>query len=490
VVTLDFQAMFTRSPNPYMVLDHALTIVWANDAYLRSTMRAREEIVGRKLFEAFPAHPTSESFRLLDSSLQRVLATGEADEIAIIRYDIARPDDTMDTRYWSATHTPLPDETGALCYILQHTVDVTELHELRRARDEAGLMRRASAVQDRNRDLAAESRRLIDFFAHAPGFVALLDGPDHHFTMANQAYRTLVGRDDLIGKPVSEALPEVMDQGFGAVLDQVRATGKPFFGRRMPVYLQRSPTGSAATLFLNFIFQPVLGMDEQITGIIIQGYDVTEEVEYEERQALLIAELNHRVKNTLAVVQGLAGQSFRTVAGAQQANATFSARLKALGAAHSLLTDAQWGGTQLAETIRRSAEATAGEAIDRFTLAGPDIALQPQTAVSLAMIVHEMCTNAVKYGALATDEGQIAIDWSITDDATRQFSLTWRESGGPIVAPAPAAGFGTRLIRRGLSTDGSGKVEMDFAPGGLTCVITAKLGAPEPQAMANSISQR
>ena len=490
MVTLDFQALFARSPNPYVVLDSELTIVWANDSYLRVTMRKRDEILGRRMFEAFPADPASESFRLLDGSLRRVLATGEADEIAIIRYDIRRPDDTMDTRYWSATHTPLPDASGALRYILQHTVDVTELHNLRRARDEAGLMRRASAVQDRNRDLAAESRRLLDFFAHAPGFVALLDGPGHRFTMANQAYRTLVGRDDLIGKPVGEALPEIMDQGFGEVLDQVRATGKPFFGRRLPVSLQRNPAEPAATLVLNFIFQPVFGADDRICGIIIQGYDVTEEVEYEERQALLIAELNHRVKNTLAVVQGLAGQSFRAVAGAQQAHATFAARLKALGAAHSLLTDAHWGGTQLADTIRRSAEATAGEAIARFTLTGPDVVLQPQTAVSLAMIVHELCTNAVKYGALATDEGQIAIDWSITDDTARQFSLTWRESGGPATAPMPVAGFGTRLIRRGLSTDGSGAVEMNFAPEGLTCAITARLGKQEPQAAANSMLQR
>jgi len=355
---------------------------------------------------------------------------------------------------------------------------VTELHNLRRGRDEAGLMRRANAVQDRNRDLAAESRRLLDFFAHAPGFVALLDGPDHRFTMANNAYRDLVGRDDLIGKPVSEALPEVMDQGFGDVLDQVRQTGKPFFGRRTRVFLQRSPDGCAAALFLNFIFQPVFDTNERVSGIIIQGYDVTEEVEYEERQALLIGELNHRVKNTLAVVQGLAGQSFRSVPGAGAAQAIFEARLKALAAAHSLLTDAHWGSTLLADTIRRSAEATTGEAIARFTLVGPDVALLPQTAVSLAMIVHELCTNALKYGALANEEGRIAITWSIQDVAERQLSLTWQESGGPPVTPATGSGFGTRLIRRGLSTDGGGVVDMDFAPAGLTCVISTRLDDP------------
>ncbi len=486
MVTLDFQALFSRSPNPYVVLDLDLTIVWANDAYLRVTARSRDEILGCKMFEAFPADPASEGFRLLERSLQRVLATGEADEIAIIRYDIRRPDRTMETRYWSATHTPLPDQAGVLRYILQHTVDVTELHNLRRGRDEAGLMRRANAVQDRNRDLAAESRRLLDFFAHAPGFVALLDGPEHRFTMANNAYRELVGRSDLIGKPVSEALPEVMDQGFGDVLDQVRRSGKPFFGRRMRVLLQRSPGKSAAALFLNFIFQPVRDTNERISGIIIQGYDVTEEVEYEERQALLIGELNHRVKNTLAVVQGLAGQSFRAVPGAASAQAIFEARLKALAAAHSLLTDAHWGSTLVAETIRRSAEATAGEAITRFTLNGPDVALAPQMAVSLAMIVHELCTNALKYGALSNDEGRVAITWSISDDADREFSLTWQEREGPSVTPAMANGFGTRLIRRGLSADGSGEVQMDFAPAGLTCMIAARLGHPDAPAFANT----
>lgn len=490
MVTLDFQALFARSPNPYVVLDPGLAIVWANDAYLRVTMRERDDILGRKMFEAFPSDPASESFRLLDSSLKRVLATGEADEIALIRYDIRRPDDTMDTRYWSATHTPLPDAAGALGYILQHTVDVTELHNLRRAQDQAGLMRRASAVQDRNRDLATESQRLLDFFAQAPGFVAQLDGPEHRFTMVNQAYRKLVGRDDLIGKPVSEALPEVMEQGFGDVLDQVRQTGKPFFGRRMQVYLQRSPAESAAALFLNFIFQPVFDLDERVSGIIIQGYDVTEEVEYEDRQALLIGELNHRVKNTLAVVQGLAGQSFRSVPGAGPAQAIFEARLQALAAAHSLLTDAHWGSTLLADIVRRSAEATTGDGITRFMLAGPDIALSPQTAVSLAMIVHELCTNALKYGALANDEGRIAITWSITDDPERQLSLRWQESGGPPITSATASGFGTRLIRRGLSNDGTGKVEMDFAPEGLGCVISSRLAHPEPLAFVDSFSRR
>ncbi len=112
----------------------------------------------------------------------------------------------MEVRYWSATHTPLPDEAGAPAFILQHTVDVTELHSLRRLRDEVGIVRRASAVEARNRDLAAESRRLTDFFDQAPGFVAVLEGPEHRFAMANAAYLALVGRSDVLGQRVRDAL--------------------------------------------------------------------------------------------------------------------------------------------------------------------------------------------------------------------------------------------------------------------------------------------
>jgi two-component sensor histidine kinase len=480
VVTLDFAALFARSPNPYVVLDRDLAIVWANDAYLAVTMRQRDDIVGRFIFDAFPTDPASESFRLLDQSLQRVLASGDADEIAIIRYDIPRPDGTMDVRYWSATHTPLPDASGALSYILQHTVDVTELHNLRRARDEANLLRRASVVQERNLGLAAESRRLLDFFQQAPGFVALLEGPDQRFTMANRAYHALVGRADLIGRPVSDALPEVVEQGFGEILDQVLATGQPFYGRRARVMLQRQLHEPAEQLFLNFIFQPIFSDGGQATGIIIQGYDVTEEVEYEQRQTLLIGELNHRVKNTLAIVQGLAGQSFRGVAGAEQAQAIFSARLKALAAAHTLLTEAQWGNASLADIVLRSCEATTGEGVARISLSGPDVSLPPQTAVSLAMIVHELCTNALKYGALSNDEGQIAITWSISQAPAPMLQFDWRELGGPVAAPPSRRGFGTRLIERGLSADAEGGVQLSYASGGLTCSIRTRLAEAAP----------
>ena len=470
-LALDFAALFARSPNPYVVLAPDLTLVWMNDAYLAATMRRREDIVGRRMFDAFPSDPDSDSHRLLQNSLAQVLRTGEVDELALIQYDIANAEGGMDTRYWSATHTPLHGPDGQVAYILQHTVDVTELHGLRRLRDEQSLFQRAGAIQARNRSLSQERDRFRAFFEQAPGFVAVLGGPEHVFLMANAAYRRLVAGRDIIGKSVAQALPEVIDQGFVALLDSVRAEGKPYLAERAEVLLPSEGSQELSRRFLNFVYQPIID-DGQVAAILVQGHDVTEEVAASEAQKLLINELNHRVKNTLAIVQGLASQTFRKLDGAHEALSTFAARLNALAAAHSLLTANAWEPARLAETIRSAVEATSGLDVARIALSGPDMTLSPQTGVSLAMIVHELSTNAIKYGALSNDAGSVAVAWTVqpAGDAC-MVTIDWRETGGPAVAKPTRRGFGTKLIERGLSSEGRNTVTLDFQPEGLRCRI-------------------
>ena len=478
MIQIDFEALFARSPNPYVVLDSTLAIVWMNDAYLRATMRERAGLIGRRMFDAFPSDLDSDSHRLLQGSFERVFATGEADEIALIRYDLQKPDGTMEERYWSATHTPIPDHQGAVGYILQHTVDVTELHNLRRFRDGMGLVERAGAVQARNLGLLEESSRLKIMFEQAPGFVAMLTGPQHQFKMANRAYRNLVGRGDLIGKSVAEALPEVVEQGLVQILDQVRETGRPYVAGNEIVQLKRRSGDKAEDRWLNFIFQPIFSPAGQaeVTGIFVQGHDVTEQVQAQERQRLLINELNHRVKNTLAIVQSLASQSFRRIPDSEPARRSFDARLNALAAAHSLLTASNWEAARLVDTMRASVEATAGAAVDRFSINGPDFALQPQTAVSLAMIIHELSTNAIKYGALSVEGGRVAIDWSIEHEGEAcRLRIEWVERGGPAVTEPERRGFGSRLIERGMSAEQDSAVTLRYEPEGLRCSISAIL---------------
>jgi PAS domain S-box-containing protein len=466
---IDFAALFAWSPNPYVVVDRDLTIVWMNNAYLAATMRQREDIIGRPMFEVFPSDPDSESHQLLARSFERVLKTRAPDEIALIRYDIVNAAGEMDVRYWSATHTPLADDRGDVAFILQHTVDVTELHGLRALRDESGLMQRAGAIQAQNRDLAEERDRFRAFFEQAPGFVAVLGGPDHVVLMANVAYHRLVGGRDILGKPLAKAVPEVVEQGFVDLLDRVRAEAKTYLGERAEVLLRSEKTGELEPRYLNFSYQPIVDGGE-VTAIFVQGHDVTEEVAAAEAQKLLINELNHRVKNTLAIVQGLASQSFRRLDGAGEAMAAFDARLHALSAAHSLLTARNWEPARLVDTVRGAVEATVGLDLERISFDGPDLTLPPQTGVSLAMIVHELCTNAIKYGALSAPAGSVLIEWQAQDAGDHcELIMDWRESGGPPVTPPSRRGFGSRLIERGLSADEHNAVTLAFRPEGVQC---------------------
>ncbi len=482
-LSIDFETLFGASPNPYVLVAPDLTIVTMNEAYLATTMRDRGDLVGRPMFDAFPSDPESESHKALQNSFDRVLRTRERDELALIRYDIAQPSGDLEERYWSATHTPLLI-AGEVAYILQHTVDVTELQQLRTfaaeaghyARDEVGVFQRAHAVQEANQSLAQETRRLRTLFEQAPGFIAVIAGPELRFQFANAAYRRLVGGRDVVGKTVAEALPEVVDQGFVTLLEQVQRTGEAYIGRGVSVMLEAESGGPLEERFLDFIYQPIsIGSD--ITGVFVQGHDVTEQRRAEEHQRLLIHELNHRVKNTLSIVQALAMQSFNDRIEPAVARESFDARLNALSAAHNLLTMENWESAGLFETIEASVAATAGANAKRVAIHGPDILLAPQTAVSLAMAIHELCTNAIKYGALSKETGTVDVRWTASPGAEKlvDVAIEWTEEGGPAVIAPTRRGFGTRLIERGLSAELRSQVTLDFREIGLKCTIHAKL---------------
>ena len=469
---IEYGPLFDQSPNAYVVFDRDLRLVAMNAAYLRVTKRTREDILGQPLFEAFPSDEASESYRHLKGSLERVLATREIDELAHIRYDIPNPDGTVGAEIWSATHTPLLDAQGEVALILQHTVNITKLGEAPRAGEEAGVVERALFVERRARDTARETEQMKSLLEQTPGFMAIITGAEHRFLLTNAAYRRLTGGRPLTGRTVADAIPEVVEQGFVDVLNNVFASGEPYFGKRERVVFHDEGASEPRETYLEFIFQPIRGEDEDIWGIFIQGHDVTEEVEAEERQRLLINELNHRVKNTLAVVQGLAQQSF----GKQPDGRfeIFTARLAALSGAHNLLTEATWESADLRELVYSSLEATAGLDIARCELAGTPVTLPPQLALSLAMIIHELSTNAIKYGALSSAAGRVHVRWTVerTSDE-RQITIAWDETGGPPVTPPEREGFGTRLIRRGLS--GQGATELEYRPAGLHCRIVAGL---------------
>ncbi len=205
--------------------------------------------------------------------------------------------------------------------------------------------------------------------------------------------------------------------------------------------------------------------------------DITERKRFEEQQRTLINELNHRVKNSLATIQSIAAHTFRDERH-RGALATFVARLIALSEAHNVLTASNWEGASLAEVVERTvAPHQTGDGA-RFLCAGPSVWLDPRGALALALALHELCTNAAKYGALSNPTGTVAIQWAIELDAAEgtQLSMRWVESGGPPVVPPVSPGFGTHLVRGVLSEDLNARVDMQYEPDGFLCAFVAKMG--------------
>lgn len=210
-------------------------------------------------------------------------------------------------------------------------------------------------------------------------------------------------------------------------------------------------------------------------SLSVQILDITERRRAEETQRLLMGELNHRVKNTLATVQAIASHTLRHVADPQDFASTFSGRIQSLSKAHALLSATSWSGASLDELLREQLSLGSLDPA-RFLAEGPAIQLRPQHALHLAMILHELATNAGKYGAHSVPEGQITLDWTLTDD---RLDLVWQERGGPPVAEVPRKGFGTRLIQQSARAEG-GDAQMQHDEAGLTWRLRLMLGPAAP----------
>ncbi len=685
-------ALILRSPVPIVTLWGPDGVMIYNDAYSVFAGGRHPELLGSKVREGWP-----EVAQFNDRVMTDVFHRGETlsfrdQELTLHRFGGAE-------QVWmNLDYSPVVDEDGTPAGVIAIVVETT------------GKVRA-------ERQLSGERERLWQMFDQAPGFIALLESPQHIFAMANRAYFDLVGNRDIIGKSVAEALPEVASQGFVGLLDQVYRSRQPHVGRATPVLLARD--GREEERFVDFIFQPLLDASGELTGIFVQGHDVTEQQRaliglweseqrfrlvaerapvmlwmgdaagkcaylnksqrefwgvteetmtsfdwaatahpedapalaapyaeamanhtpfslearfrrhdgiyrrfrthaeprfgaggeflgmigvnvditdmheaenryrrifeqasdliltadldqiitdcnpaaaaavglerdqaigrkiseflspddyrrttemlgaklerggttqydvqvrsstgdllfweiasgltfddagnplglhvvgrdvterkrFERHQQLLVGELNHRVKNTLAIVQSLTHQSFNSSVPPQDAIRRFEGRLEALAGAHNLLTRKNWDTALIAEV--------AGAALAPFCAAGrceidgPDVQIGPQTAVSLALALHELATNAAKYGALSNSAGSISVHWTYSDNL---LELMWAESGGPEVSAPTRRGFGTRMIERLLASEFAGKVELSFAPQGVSCRVTGRL--PEVQ---------
>ncbi|MEP3301917.1 MAG: sensor histidine kinase, partial [Roseibium sp.] len=233
------------------------------------------------------------------------------------------------------------------------------------------------------------------------------------------------------------------------------------------VMIQDFDSGELRETFLDFSYDVIRDAEGNITGVFVQGSDRSEDVKRQYRQGLLLAELNHRVKNTLASVQSIVSQTLRSAPDPATAKRNIGSRLSALSKAHNLLSAQEWTSADLGDIIGQEVAVFDPE---RISLDGPRFTLSPRASISLAMLVHELSTNAVKYGALSNESGNVVIDWREEPDGNLKF--TWRETGGPSVVEPDRKGFGSRLIESIVSGEFGGGYEPSFCEQGFSCIVT------------------
>ena len=210
--------------------------------------------------------------------------------------------------------------------------------------------------------------------------------------------------------------------------------------------------------------------------------DITERRRADDVRNLLVAELNHRVKNTLAIVQSVAGQTARTSETTQQFINRFNGRLQALSCAHNVLTDAHWVGAGVRDLVTSQLAVTVADG-SRIEATGPDVFLPPQSALQLTLMIHELATNALKHGALLSPLGRVIVSWSVERGEPSKLVLMWRETGGPEVTPPVMRGFGMTLIERSGNLPHM-KARLEFQPGGVECHIAADLACASDTELA------
>jgi two-component sensor histidine kinase len=205
--------------------------------------------------------------------------------------------------------------------------------------------------------------------------------------------------------------------------------------------------------------------------------DITERKEAEARQKLLIDELNHRVKNTLATVQSLAAQTARGTASTEEFHQAFEGRLIALSHAHDQLTRQHWQNANLRDIVKGATAPHLSRPEEQIAIEGEAITVSPRIALTMALVLHELTTNAAKYGALSAPEGRIGIDWRVEQRPPKspRLHIQWRERNGPPVEAPAKPGFGSRFIQGSVTAELRGSVRMNFDPEGLHCTIDVPL---------------
>lgn len=276
--------------------------------------------------------------------------------------------------------------------------------------------------------------------------------------------------EEMIGQPILRLIPPELQSEEDEILARLRR------GERVEHFETQRVRKDGQRIDISLTISPVLNKAGQVIGASKVARDISERKQAEALQQLLTSELSHRVKNTLATVQAMASQTVRRAASPAEFATSFSGRLQSLARAHDMLTQSAWTGADLA-ALARDQLVPGGPEMGRIAFAGPQVMLEPQAALHLALVLHELGTNARKHGALSVPQGRVALHWEVRrlgDPTRRELRLHWQESDGPQVSVPSVLGFGTMLIEKSLHAHGGGAT-IHYRAEGVACDITLPL---------------
>jgi PAS domain S-box-containing protein len=391
---------------------------------------------------------------------ERIAETGAP---SIIEHRYLRPDGSV---IWVQNSVSVVhDASGRPLGTLAATIDISEQ---KRAEAQITLLAEDSRSRREEREALLRALPVGVFIAHNAQGTQITTNPAGAailgITASANASKT---------GPTGNALPfRVLKDGIEVPGDQLpmqRAsqTGQPVMGEEVDVQFA---DGKVTNLYEYAV--PLRDRTGTVRGCIGVFVDITARKQAELRQKLLLNELNHRVKNTLAIVQSIAAQTLREIPEPRAFKQAFSARLMTLSRAHNLLTRTAWQGAPLGDVVAAALAPFRTDNHSQFHVQGPTVLLEPNSAVTLSLAIHELATNAAKYGALSRLAGRVQIAWSITDSSTPGgkplVEFNWEERGGPIVRPPEHRGFGTRLVEASTEQLG-GRITLDYRPEGFEC---------------------
>ncbi|MBL6078194.1 PAS domain S-box protein [Belnapia sp. T18] len=335
---------------------------------------------------------------------------------------------------------------------------------------------RIAELEAENRALKAEAERLRHLLDSAADYAIVTLDLEGRITGWNEGAHAILGygHGEILGRsgevffPAEDRAQGVFVKELCRAVEEGRAPNERWHIRR-----------DGSRFWASGLMMPLLNADGKPEGFLNVFRDSTAVRAEEERRALLLAEMGHRMKNVLATVQAVAAQTLRQTGVPAAVQETLLQRLVALAGSHDLLTRGGWESAPLTDVIQRSLSPYAGSG--RVTSDGPPVRLAADTVEVLNLAFHELATNAAKYGALSVPEGRVEVSWALrrTGKGTRLVEIDWREREGPPVTPPKRRGFGSRLLERGLAQRVGGTVKLDFRPEGLECRICLPVAAGE-----------